>query len=84
MAYRTKTYIAGDWTGDSNLIEALQFWNKSSWWGLSYIDAHEFTQARDKCPEVLRYRGIHLPAIRYTAELKPEWDIHAIAKAICG
>lgn len=171
MAYRTRTYIAGDWTGDRNLIEALQFWNKSSWWGLSYIDAHELTQARDtslpcsirkslkerldasktfvlivgdhtkdltkggcrhcqsysvygtchrghsvshrsfieyeceyavehdlkivvlyngylaardKCPEVLRYRGIHLLAIRYTAELKPEWDIPAISKAICG
>ena len=30
MAYRTKTYIAGDWTGDSNLIEGLRRWNASS------------------------------------------------------
>lgn len=47
MAYRTKTYIAGDWTGDSNLIEGLRRWNASSQWDLSYSDAHELTQARD-------------------------------------
>lgn len=47
MIYRTRTYIAGDWTGDSDLIEALQVWNKSTYWNLSYIDAHELTQARD-------------------------------------
>ena len=47
MAYRTMTYIAGDWTGDSDLIGNLQFWNESANWDLSYIDAHELTQARD-------------------------------------
>ena len=47
MPYRTKTYIAGDWTGDENLISNLKFWNESSRWSLSYSDAHELTQARD-------------------------------------
>lgn len=47
MAYRTRTYIAGDWTGDGDLIGNLQFWNESANWDLSYIDAHELTQARD-------------------------------------
>lgn len=47
MPYRTKTYIAGDWTGDQNLISNLKFWNENSYWGLSYDDAHELTQARD-------------------------------------
>lgn len=47
MSCRTRTYIAGDWTGDENLISNLKFWNESSYWGLSYDDAHELTQARD-------------------------------------
>lgn len=47
MAYRTKTYIAGDWTGDSDLIDRLHAWNESSYWGLHFNDAHELTQARD-------------------------------------
>lgn len=47
MVYRTRTYIAGDWTGDEDLISALQRWNESSYWGISFIDAHELTQARD-------------------------------------
>lgn len=47
MAYRTRTYIAGDWTGDDDLISALRYWNESSRWGLSFADAHELTQARD-------------------------------------
>lgn len=47
MAYRTKTYIAGDWTGDSNAIEQLKKWNNSNCWSLSFTDAHDLTQARD-------------------------------------
>ena len=27
--YRTKTYIAGDWTGDKDLIDQLYTWNNS-------------------------------------------------------
>lgn len=45
MAYRTRTYIAGDRTGDSDLIGNLQFWNESANWNLSYIDARELTWA---------------------------------------
>lgn len=47
MAYRTKTYIAGDWTGDSNAINQLNKWNDSKHWGLSFNDAHDITQAND-------------------------------------
>jgi len=32
VAYRTKTYIAGDWTGDKNLIDELYEWNDSKHW----------------------------------------------------
>jgi len=47
MAYRTKTYIAGDWTGDKDLIDKLYEWNDSKHWSLHFVDAHELTQARD-------------------------------------
>ena len=47
MAYRTKTYIAGDWTGDSNLIQQLYKWNESKYWSLHFVDAHDLTQSRD-------------------------------------
>lgn len=47
MLYRTRTYLAGDWTGDSDLIEQLMKWNESDYWSLSFSDAHELTQARD-------------------------------------
>ena len=47
MLYRTRTYIAGDWTGDKDLIDKLYQWNDSNYWGLSFSDAHELTQARD-------------------------------------
>ncbi|MDO4483964.1 MAG: molecular chaperone Tir [Clostridia bacterium] len=47
MAYRTKTYIAGDWTGDKDLIDTLYYWNNSQRLTLSFFDAHEITQARD-------------------------------------
>ena len=47
MEYRTKTYIAGDWTGDSDAIEKLYEWKKNSKLQLDFIDAHEDTQASD-------------------------------------
>lgn len=47
MAYRTKTYIAADWTGDKNAVDKLYEWNDSEYWSLSFTDAHELTQARD-------------------------------------
>ena len=45
--YRTKTYIAGDWDGDSDLIEKLYEWNNQDNLLLSFSDAHQLTQARD-------------------------------------
>jgi len=47
MVYRTKTYIAGDWTGDQDLINQLYKWNDSNYWGLHFLDAHDLAQARD-------------------------------------
>jgi hypothetical protein len=47
MAYRTKTYIAADWTGDKDAVDKLYEWNDSEYWSLSFADAHELTQARD-------------------------------------
>ena len=47
MTYRTKTYIAGDWTGDEDLIQQLYKWNESNYWGLHFTNAHELNQARD-------------------------------------
>ncbi len=47
MTYRTRTYIAGDWTGDADLIQYLQDKNESDYWNLSFVDAHDYTQADD-------------------------------------
>ncbi|MDR1583362.1 MAG: molecular chaperone Tir [Prevotellaceae bacterium] len=47
MAYRTKTYIAADWDGDSNAVEQLYKWKNSNYWSLDFHDAHDLTQARD-------------------------------------
>lgn len=47
MVYRTKTYIAGEWDGDQDAIKQLKKWNDSNYWGLSFTDAHDLTQARD-------------------------------------
>lgn len=45
--YRTCTYIAGDWTGDKDLIHKLHEWNESGRLGLSFVDVHDLTQSRD-------------------------------------
>ena len=47
MVYRTKTYIAGDWTGDSDLIQKLNEWNKNDNLALSFVNVHEVTQSSD-------------------------------------
>ena len=47
MVYRTKTYIASDWTGDSDLIEKLTAWNNSDHFNLHFSDVHTQMQARD-------------------------------------
>jgi hypothetical protein len=47
MTYRTKTYIAADWTGDNTAVEQLYRWKKSEYWGLDFHDAHEDKQSSD-------------------------------------
>jgi hypothetical protein len=47
MVYRTKTYIAADWDGDSNAVEQLKKWNDSEKWSLSFTDVHEAAQSSD-------------------------------------
>lgn len=44
---RTKTYIAGDWTGDKDAIDQLYYWKNSNRFSLTFTDAHDLTQARD-------------------------------------
>lgn len=47
MIYRTRTYIAGAWTEDQDLISQIYKWNDSEYWNLRFSDAHDLTQARD-------------------------------------
>lgn len=47
MTYRTRTYIAGDWTGDKDAIDQLYKWNDSKYWGLHFTDAHDLHQSND-------------------------------------
>ena len=45
--YRTRTYIAADWDGDKDLVDALYNWNESDHLNFSFSDAHSLMQARD-------------------------------------
>lgn len=47
MGYRTKTYIAGDWSEDQDAVNQLYKWKNSEQWKLTFVDAHELTSARD-------------------------------------
>lgn len=47
MTYKTRTYIAGDWTNDSDAVDILYKWNNSDYWGLDFVDAHQFHQSKD-------------------------------------
>ena len=47
MSYRTKTYIAGDWTGDSDAITQLMKWNEGDKWALHFLDVHSYTSSYD-------------------------------------
>ncbi|KAF5066896.1 hypothetical protein DSECCO2_259010 [anaerobic digester metagenome] len=47
MVYRTMTYIAADWSGDSDAVQQLHKWNDSNYFNLSFTDAHDLKQARD-------------------------------------
>lgn len=47
MVYRTKTYLAGDWTGDSDAIEQLYKWNEGDRWNFHFVDVHSNKQCYD-------------------------------------
>lgn len=46
MTYRTRTYIAADWSGDKDAVEQLYKWN-DGYWSLSFTNAHDLTQSSD-------------------------------------
>lgn len=39
--YRTKTYVAGDWTGDSDAIQQLYKWKEGNKWCFHFVDVHD-------------------------------------------
>ena len=47
MTNRTKTYLAGDWTGDKEAIQTIKRWNDSDNYGLTFRDVHELTSSSD-------------------------------------
>ena len=47
MANRTRTYIAGEWDGDSDAIDQIYKWNEGDRWNLHFVDAHGFKQCYD-------------------------------------
>ena len=47
MTNRTKTYLAGDWTGDKDAIQIIKKWNESDNYGLTFRDVHELTNSSD-------------------------------------
>lgn len=47
MTYRTRTYIAGEWDGDSDAIGQIYAWNEGNKWSLDFVDAHRNKQCYD-------------------------------------
>lgn len=47
MVYRTRTYIAGEWDGDSDAIGQIYRWNEGNKWSLDFVDAHKNKQCYD-------------------------------------
>lgn len=47
MAYRTRTYLAGDWDHDKNAIDVLYSWKDNNHLNFDFLDAHELRDARD-------------------------------------
>ena len=47
MAYRTKTYLAGDWDGDKDLVDQLHSWNDNEHLALNFTDVHDLTSSSD-------------------------------------
>lgn len=46
-SYRTKTYIAGDWDGDSDAIEQLYSWKRNNYYSFDFVDVHSLMQSSD-------------------------------------
>lgn len=60
MVYRTKTYLAGDWTGDKDAIDKIHEWNDSKFYSkLDFVDVHDFVQARDSSLPCTIKRSLH-------------------------
>ena len=47
FVYRTKTYIAGDWDGDSDAIEKLYEWKEDAGLLFHFVDVHSFMRSYD-------------------------------------
>lgn len=47
MAYRTRTYVAGEWDGDYDAIDQLYIWNEGDKWSMHFVDAHKHKQCYD-------------------------------------
>lgn len=47
MYYRTRVYLAGDWDGDSDMIQQIKTWKENGFFTLDFTDAHDLMQARD-------------------------------------
>lgn len=48
MTKRTKTYLAGDWTGDEDAIRIIRKWNESDNYALTFRDVHNLTSSDDE------------------------------------
>ena len=47
IAHKPYTYIAADWDGDKNAVQALKKWNDDYRKSIFFKDAHDLVQARD-------------------------------------
>lgn len=45
--YRTRTYIAADFDHDKDAVDQLYKWNNSSYWSLSFTNAHDLQTSSD-------------------------------------
>ena len=85
MYYRTRTYIAADWSGDYDAVEQLHKWNSSKYWSLSFTDAHDLMQARDMNLCVLAKKcGISYSTIQTTARRGGQLSVETIERICQG
>ena len=47
MTYRTRTYIAAEWDGDSDAVQQLHKWNDSNHFSLSFTDVNSLKNKAD-------------------------------------